>query len=391
MKKIIAILAVLMLLPFTAFGLETLSEDVLDDVTGQAGVSIGLDVNVNMTMETLAWGDSDGLGAGTDTTEGWIGMSDLTIENLRIRIDSHQGGDLALFTIDVATATTETANMVYDPTAGPSSDGAFVAETTDPRMRAAGTTFVRIGLGSLLMTMDSMTADVELAANAAAFAGTTDKQMMGTMTMTDFAMAIDAISYVDISAHGGSGVTIDLAVRINSITMAACSWGDKDGLGDPTTDNMEYNGLVGDAYGLAGQDPAHSVTPHELILDASETSAGYVGLKDMSITNLVITGQVLIDVATIGTGTVGATGPSIAYIYNTIQAQTGNEAISNTGVIIRLNDLAISMDEFKADIALSDSADLAGDLTTGQLAVMGSILIQNMDVNVNGWVLIGAH
>jgi hypothetical protein len=369
MKKLIAILAILMLVPFTAFGLEALSEDVLDDVTGQAGVSIATDININMTMDTLAWGDKDGLGAGsTATQEGWIGLSDFNMTNLRVRLDSDQFGDLALMQIDVATSDAAGFGVVYDRVSG-----TFVAgDATNSMERAADTTFVRIGLGSTLITMDEMKADVVLASSAAAVHGSTSK--LGNFVMTNMAMRIDAASYVDISSHSGSGVTIDLAVKINSITMAGCAWGDSDGLGD---DVIVFNDAIGDSYALT-----HTAST----LNAPGcTSGGYVGLKDMTITNLVITGQVLIDVATIEAG---ATAGTIPWVYAQIQAQPGNENMGDTAVIIQLNKLAIGMDKFEADVALSN----VGALTTGAgTSTMGSIYISNMDVTVDGWVCIGAH
>jgi hypothetical protein len=108
MKKFIAILAVLMLVPFTAFGLESLSEDVMDNVTGQAGVSIAADINIDLTMDTMAWGDSDGIDADTSDSEGWIGLKNFNMDNLRIRLNSAlraTPGLIRLFTIDVATGT----------------------------------------------------------------------------------------------------------------------------------------------------------------------------------------------------------------------------------------------------------------------------------------------
>ncbi len=43
MKKITAIVAGLMLIPFTAFGMQTISEQEMDNVTGQSGVAIAID------------------------------------------------------------------------------------------------------------------------------------------------------------------------------------------------------------------------------------------------------------------------------------------------------------------------------------------------------------
>ena len=53
----------------------SLSEDQLNGVTGQAGVSIQIDrLNWDLSIETLAYGDEDGLGPGTNTTAGYFSL-----------------------------------------------------------------------------------------------------------------------------------------------------------------------------------------------------------------------------------------------------------------------------------------------------------------------------
>jgi hypothetical protein len=53
----------------------SLSEDQMNGVVGQAGVSFQIDsLNWNMTIETLAYGDEDGLGPGTNTTAGYFSL-----------------------------------------------------------------------------------------------------------------------------------------------------------------------------------------------------------------------------------------------------------------------------------------------------------------------------
>ena len=49
----------------------SLSEDQLNGVVGQAGMSIQIDrLNWDLSIETLAYGDEDGMGPGTNTTAG---------------------------------------------------------------------------------------------------------------------------------------------------------------------------------------------------------------------------------------------------------------------------------------------------------------------------------
>jgi hypothetical protein len=65
MKKFFVLVAVLALVPFTAFGMEELADNVMDEITGQAGVTItfgGADSVVTATSSGVAWGDPDGAG-----------------------------------------------------------------------------------------------------------------------------------------------------------------------------------------------------------------------------------------------------------------------------------------------------------------------------------------
>jgi len=53
----------------------SLSEEQLNGVIGQAGMSFQIDrLNWDMTIETLAYGDEDGLGPGTNTTAGYFSL-----------------------------------------------------------------------------------------------------------------------------------------------------------------------------------------------------------------------------------------------------------------------------------------------------------------------------
>ena len=104
MKKILAIAAVLMLVPFTAFALEMMADTALDDVTAQAGVSIDINnIQLDFAMNYLAWGDSDGLD-GNATTTSWVGISGLTMTN--IVIDRLGVGDAQIDPIAGGTITT---------------------------------------------------------------------------------------------------------------------------------------------------------------------------------------------------------------------------------------------------------------------------------------------
>jgi len=56
-------------------GMTPLSEEQLSNVVGQAGISIQIDkLNWNITLDTLSYGDADGLGPGTNTTAGYLSL-----------------------------------------------------------------------------------------------------------------------------------------------------------------------------------------------------------------------------------------------------------------------------------------------------------------------------
>jgi hypothetical protein len=88
MKRRNIVLALLLVIGLMAFpqmgaaaGMVPLSEAQLSDVIGQSGVSIKIDnLNFDETIETLAYGDTDGLGPGTNTTAGWISLCGVVLK-----------------------------------------------------------------------------------------------------------------------------------------------------------------------------------------------------------------------------------------------------------------------------------------------------------------------
>jgi hypothetical protein len=76
MKKILAMAVVLMMVPFSAYALEMLTEEVMDEVTGQAGVSIAVDdVKIFQHITSLEYTDSDGAFIGD--AAGSVGIANL--------------------------------------------------------------------------------------------------------------------------------------------------------------------------------------------------------------------------------------------------------------------------------------------------------------------------
>ncbi len=81
MKKITAIVAGLMLIPFTAFGMQTISEQEMDNVTGQSGVAITVDdVVIHSSGDDEIWYQNNITGAADG--EAAIGMVDAGVESM---------------------------------------------------------------------------------------------------------------------------------------------------------------------------------------------------------------------------------------------------------------------------------------------------------------------
>ena len=91
MKRLICILTVLAVFPLSAFAMTPMADDEMSHVTGKAGVSFFVDITMNISIGTLAWGDSDGLGAGPynlwgiETTGGYVGVTNFKVTNLSVR------------------------------------------------------------------------------------------------------------------------------------------------------------------------------------------------------------------------------------------------------------------------------------------------------------------
>ena len=130
MKKLALILA-LMLIPCTAFGLEMLTDNALDNVTGQAGVSIAADdIQLFINVERFAWIDSDGYGTALayggnedSTNGGAIFIDNFQIDLLNINMIGGRGATAAGGTGDLLVqglggVQTQSANAMGGSTAG---------------------------------------------------------------------------------------------------------------------------------------------------------------------------------------------------------------------------------------------------------------------------------
>jgi hypothetical protein len=75
----------------SASAMKPVTDTELAQITGKAGVSIFVDITMNISIDTIAWGDSDGLAPGPynpwgiDAAGGYVGVSNFRISNLSVR------------------------------------------------------------------------------------------------------------------------------------------------------------------------------------------------------------------------------------------------------------------------------------------------------------------
>lgn len=269
MKRVLTFLAI-MLLPLSVWAMTPVTDSDLSNVTGQAGVNINADLTMDINIGTMAWGDADGVTGPYDPwttvgTGGYVGMTGFNIHNLVIRARTDTADNyntystlmLKPITIDVATG-------------DKSAQGG-----------SATATFVRFGLGALKISMDQLQFNVALGARPGAGADLVLDQVMGVVTMGAMSMYINPTSYVDIFAHGAMGVSFDVNVTLDRLTMNYMSWGDTDGLGAGVS---TYAGQTGKTW-------------------MSGTTAGYIGMNNFNLGDamhpaVTMNGTVAIDVAT---------------------------------------------------------------------------------------------
>ncbi|HQI80692.1 MAG TPA: hypothetical protein PLR71_03945 [Deltaproteobacteria bacterium] len=70
MKSFWTVTVMALLFPLSLSAMTPMSDEDLSEVSGQTGVSIWVDITMNIHIDTIAWGDSDGLGAITYKSQG---------------------------------------------------------------------------------------------------------------------------------------------------------------------------------------------------------------------------------------------------------------------------------------------------------------------------------
>jgi hypothetical protein len=409
-----------MLLPLCLMAMKPVSDSTLSNVTGQSGVSIDIDVAMNITFDSMGWGDTDGDDGTGPNAGGWIGIDDLEINTLHIwpRTDysmeatgaAHTDGgwsDLQLLTIDVVTVPFDSAN---DPNFSAANQTALTA--------AGGVTKVRIGIPTLTITMNEMSGNVVLGPNASdttiggivnssyangggalnngykAISRPNFNQLMGKFYIGGMNMATGTGGAVLISAHGresytstyadsttsgplyGSGVTIELDnMKIDYLIMNQLAWGDIDG-----------------AYDESSSNPGQNTAP-------GLTNEGWVGLADLAIRGITINGKIMIDVGTVTVGsqtnTINADGPSEWDDYIITMDERYGACLGTTNrsfVAIMIADgFSVRMEEMGAKVQLGSSNALGETMGDIYVSDMRMTIIDNPTANNRSFVHIFAH
>lgn len=340
MKRVLTILAIL-LLPMSVWAMTPVSDSYLSNVTGQAGVSINADLTMSISIGTMAWGDSDGVdytqtiaGINWATTDGgYIGIRDFNIASLKIR---------------ARTETTDTYNGYY------SSGGMLKPITIDVGQSASqysGRTFVRIGLGSIQISVSELNFTVALEDATTFNAGHVLGEELGKVHMANIEMYLSPKSYVDIASHATSGVTMGINVIVDRFMMDQVSWGDSDGMYTAT-----------DAW-------------------TGATTSGYIGVDDLLIDGpIYILGNVTVDVyTTLGTGGGG-------------RYYRGHGNVNETFVRIGIADgFQFLVDgAITGNVCLSSTNNFSG---TGYVGTLGNFYISQFKVRFieDSWIDIWAH
>jgi len=132
MKILVIVLTVGLLLPCSSFAMDIMSDNALETVTGQAGITIYFEVvRLDVNLQGVAWGDDNGYGAGNsahvrfDAVGGsgivGIGIATVGIQTMTIDVDSVQGIVFGLPDITVNVTTPDSIRISTGAGVAPSS------------------------------------------------------------------------------------------------------------------------------------------------------------------------------------------------------------------------------------------------------------------------------
>ncbi|MBF0449234.1 MAG: hypothetical protein HQK75_00880 [Candidatus Magnetomorum sp.] len=175
--KFLAVTTVICMIPFTAFSMQMITDNEMDEVTGQSGITIVFAGNtaegalsINVSLRGLAWGDTDGVGG--DSLAGYFTMAGQDADTgapmdttLSIKIKH-----LSKMTLDVGT--TNSTNPIKI-------DGTDVVPID--------TSFIKLGVPDLVLTVAM--ADEGRLCLANQSSGGTVKEM-GTLSLNNLSVGL---------------------------------------------------------------------------------------------------------------------------------------------------------------------------------------------------------
>ena len=229
---------------------------------------------------------------------------------------------------------------VHNPAAAALSPLTIEAGTSNGLYAPFGATYIRIGLGSQEVGLDSWDMNVTLGSEAAdseAAPAACCINCLCSIHLDGLSVKTNGSTHVTLyktDGRMGLGVSVDAA--IDRISLAALSLGDCDGYKGTNSFGNDF------------------------------TKAGYVGLKDTFITGVTVSGSMGIDVMTDDVG-----GKQKDSITKFIHMALGNLD----------DDVNISMKSLDTTLVLGDKKDFSG--TVG---VLGTIYMNNLQMQANGYL-----
>ncbi len=101
MKKILVVLAILLVPVVAMAGMSAMSKKDMQTIKGQTGIT--LETGLQVTVGSLAWGDSDGFG--TYTTAGWLILSAISLPSVHFGCLIDVGGTASASYLQLTTGT----------------------------------------------------------------------------------------------------------------------------------------------------------------------------------------------------------------------------------------------------------------------------------------------
>jgi len=195
--------------------------------------------------------------------------------------------------------------------------------TSSGQYGPAGANYVRLGLGSLEGTLSAR--DILVTSTAS---NDPQRQILGSLYVSDMNMKFHENSYVTmyvLNSQDGVGINVD--VTIDKIGLKTLSWGDADGVGGNTT-------------------------------------AGYVGLTDTTLTGVT------------ANGSMGMKADTVRTSQSTVSIPVGTQYNH-----IAFADLAVGVGTLDTTVAVGDKKDFSGNTS-----VLGTIYMKDLHINMQGYL-----